>query len=137
MKELKLKTFTLDHIDKFNCRDLNWDTVYSEGLLAMPMLTLFAGEDIICIFGLREIHEGVAEGFLYGDHRISKYKKDFHGVTKKLPEFAMKKYNLHRLEVIVEERNKQWALDLGLELESTLRKFNPDKSNSYMFVRIE
>lgn len=132
----KLVPFTLDHIEKFDCRDLTWSTIYAEGMLAMPMVTLFIKDTIVSIFGLREVHKGVAEGFLYGGKSIKDHKAEFHKITKRLPDFAMNKYNLHRLEVIVEEKNKRWAESLGLELESVLRKFTEDKQDAYMFTRV-
>lgn len=131
-----IKPFVLSDIDDFNCRDLTWDTVYSESLLAIPMVTYRVKGDIVAIYGLRMIHDGVAEGFLYGDHRIKEHKIKFHLLTKKLVHFAMNKYNLHRLEIIVEKSNLKWGLSLGFDLEATMRKWNKDKSDAYLLSKV-
>jgi len=132
-----VKTFELRHLTNFECRDPNWKKVEPENLLTMPMVTVFAGDTVLGLFGLLYKHEGVAEAFMYGSIHIGDYKEEFQGMTKELLAFCIPEYNLHRLEMYVDKRNMKWAESLGFEFEGVVKYYTEEKQDAYLYARFE
>lgn len=100
-------------------------------------ITVFNGEDPVGLYGLDHKRNGVAEGWLYRSELVENNKFIFFKYAKKFCDYAVSKYNLHRLEIAVSKSDAKWAQKLGFKFESVMEKWSEEREDYLRYVRIK
>lgn len=102
---------------------------------AMAFVTM-DGRDVIGIGGVTNMTKGVGYVWLDFSDKVDSYK---FSIIKLLKEVLAQCSDMHRLQCDVRVDNKQWVnfvKYMGFKEEGVMRKFNSDRSDSYMMALV-
>lgn len=101
-------------------------------------LTALYDDEVFCCGGVNVLWKGVGEAWTVNGPLTVKYPVTFHKLISRWLALFTKKYDLQRLQAIVEAGNEmhvKWIESLGFEREGTLRKYH-DGRDYLMYARI-
>lgn len=91
------------------------------------------------VFGFVLIWTGVASCGAITTHHLDSNPLGYTRTIRDLITSDMKKYNVHRSEITVQDdfiQGHRWARALGFEWEGLLKQYGPDKSNYGIYGRV-
>ena len=111
---------------------------FSEAYLNMGMsYTISDNGNLLGCAGVVEMFKGVAEAWTMLSPEVKQAPMFLHRRTKRILHNIIEFKKFHRVQAVVnltDERALQWIYALGFEMESRMKGFNPDGSDSGMFV---
>jgi len=141
--------FKREHLDKLDIRypeliGMDLDRAYEEVPKyadAGPAFSLFTEKWLlIAIFGLGIIWEGVGLGWVLPSIYVDDYKLSFHRFIKAYLRLMIEANHLHRVQCYVHVDyavSQKWVERLGFHVEGLLEKFGQDKSDYFLYARVE
>jgi len=135
-----LEGFTLREQDAEVLKDLGGDMEYFAQLSATqgPAFTCFVGDEVMCVGGVRIIHQALGEGWVLTGPLVEKHPIYFHKGLLVYLDGVVEEYGLKRLQALVFDNNgtsKKWIERLGFRHEATMEKYSPSGVDAHIYVR--
>ena len=130
----KLEDYKPEHLDRMKIRFPESEFSSVDEMKALsnmkPSYALVIDDQVICIFGMVTLWEGVAEFWLIPGVLIERYKKTFFKAIKIAHERMMEFNNIQRLQCICftgNERSRKWIERNGFVVEGIMKKYRHGK----------
>ena len=141
---IKVAKFQLYHIGGFIPRDgyenLERDMRLNLADPSRDLVSILRNEEVIAIVGLNNLRPGVGEVWLICSVLVEQCHIEFFKAVKNLVDiFVMEMMGLHRVHLAVDCRlphNIKWAERLGFTLEGTMRKYDVEGNDHYLFAKV-
>ncbi len=147
-KNIKIIPFHVEHLDFMDIRDHELENIfciknYKEVFKTLSetdaSVTIFDGNDILCVLGLNERNKGVCEIWLVPSKAIAQNKLPFARYMKKLLNQVWEMEYFHRIQVTAlnDDLHNRFFKWLGFELETPngMKNFTVKKCNYNMWSR--
>lgn len=102
--------------------------------------TGMAPEGIVGAAGVTAIFPSTYEAWAYTTPLFHKYAKDVHRTVKRILNLFFSFDGVNRIQCLVDARHNaavKWAMKLGFEVESIMKKYGPEGQNFYLMARVK
>jgi hypothetical protein len=143
---LRVENYQVGDVLRLNLREFYSDPESIErrigqllsGQLDGQAVTIFNGDQRICVLGFSRLWSGVAEVFSVTSDDIIPVRFKFHKMVVGLIESTAICQSIHRMQFSVREgypRAVRWAGALGFNLEGRMSKYGPDRADHFLYAR--
>ena len=135
-------SFSPGHVDYLNAPESSKQGILTNyGLKNFVFMSIIKSERLLGVLGCRFLNGNTCELYAIPDVvNIKKYNKTFHRSTLSLIKRLMTKTTFNRFQFLVDVKfneGQRWAKALGFEYEATLKKYDQNGKDQFMYVRFK